>query len=111
MGMMLFQEFKVPFTFSLESSIKIKIKIKVCAKTKAKIRLQRPWQVNSKNGLALKDSFINFFVDFFSLVSDTLNFSELSYYHFVEWLVFFPSDQGLEVLKGWSFMFLLIILL
>jgi hypothetical protein len=60
MGMMLFQEFKVPFTFSLESSIKIKIKIEVCAKTKAKIRLQRPWQVNSKNGFALKDSLLTF---------------------------------------------------
>jgi hypothetical protein len=36
---MVFQEFKVPFTFALESSIKIKIKIEVCAKTKAKIRL------------------------------------------------------------------------
>jgi hypothetical protein len=56
MGMMLFQEFKVPFTFSLESSIKIE----VCAKTKAKIRLQRPWQVNSKNGFALKDSLLTF---------------------------------------------------
>ncbi|MCI28105.1 hypothetical protein A2U01_0049305, partial [Trifolium medium] len=32
-------------------------------------------------------------------VSDILNFSDLSYYHFVEWLVFFPSDQGLGVLK------------
>jgi hypothetical protein len=79
---MVFQEFKVPFTFALESSIKIKIKIEVCAKTKAKIRLQRPWQVNSKNGFALKDSLLTF------LLTDTLNFSDFSYYHF--W-------------NGWSF--------
>lgn len=111
---MVFQDFEVPFTVTMEGSIKITIKVEVCAKTKTKVWLQRPWQVNSKNGLALK-GYIFLNTDFSISLFLTLLTFLISLIITLEWLVFFLLQ--IKVSEPWKvgpfsvFDFLLLILL